>query len=75
MTPLHLKLFYLALAVNPSLTEMTHLPSPLKKRKEEKRKEWKEKKKMKNHIIKIKASSCAQLQLKNFNTAVENSIM
>ena len=34
MTPLHLKLFYLALSVNPTLTEMTHLPSPLIKRKE-----------------------------------------
>ena len=30
---------------------------------------------MKNHIIKIKALSCVQLQLKNFNTAVKNSIM
>ena len=33
--PLHLKLFYLAL----SLTEMTNLPSPLKKRKERMKRE------------------------------------
>ena len=58
---------------------MTHLPSPLKKKKgREKGKNEKrilKKNLMKNHIIKVKALSCAQLQLKNFNTAVENSIM
>ena len=44
MTPPHLKLFYLALAVNPSLTELTHLPPPLKKRKEGKKERMKREK-------------------------------